>query len=61
MNKTINANRKAIAGVLTPLVALVAAKAGLHLPDGAAAGVATALTGAAVWLVPNSYGTGVRT
>jgi hypothetical protein len=59
MNKTINANRKAIAGVLTPIVALVAAKAGLHLPDGAAAGIATALTGAAVWLIPNrTYGTG---
>jgi hypothetical protein len=59
MNKTINANRKAIAGVLTPIVALIAAKAGLHLPDGAAAGLATALTGAAVWLIPNrTYGTG---
>jgi hypothetical protein len=59
VNKTINANRKAIAGVLTPIVALIAAKAGLHLPDGAAAIIATALTGAAVWLVPNrTYGTG---
>jgi hypothetical protein len=59
MNKTINANRKAIAGVLTPIVALILAKAGLHLPDGAAAGVAAALTGAAVWLVRNrTYGTG---
>jgi hypothetical protein len=59
MNKTINANRKAIAGVLTPIVALMLAKAGLHLPDGAAAGIATALTGAAVWAIPNrTYGTG---
>jgi CBS-domain-containing membrane protein len=59
MNKLINENRKAIAAALTPLVALILAKAGLHLPDGAAAGVAAALTGAAVWFVRNrTYGTG---
>lgn len=58
MNKTINANRKAICAVIAPLIAVAAAKAGLHVSDEACAGIAAGLTGVAVWIVPNSYGTG---
>lgn len=58
MNKLINANRKAICAVLAPLIGLIAAKAGLHCPDEACAGIAAGLTGIAVWVVPNTYGTG---
>jgi hypothetical protein len=61
MKDLLNRNRKAIVGLLTPPVAFVAAKAGLHLTDGEAASAAGALTGALVWLIANlrsSYGTG---
>jgi hypothetical protein len=58
MNKLINANRKAICALLTPIVAFAAAKAGLHCSTDACAGIAAGLTSVAVWIVPNSYGTG---
>lgn len=61
MNKTINANRKAICALLTPILALLATKAGLHLSDEACGGIAAGLTTIAVWAIPNTYGKGVST
>lgn len=58
MNDLIKRNAKAITGLLTPIVAFAGAKAGLDLSDEASAGIAAALTSLAVYVVPNSYGTG---
>lgn len=50
---------KAWTAVLTPLVTLLVTTVGLHLDAGAVTAITAALTGVAVFLVPNSYGTGL--
>jgi hypothetical protein len=48
-----NRYRKAIAGLLTPVVIYFAARAGLSLSHDDALYVATAVTGVIVYFVPN--------
>jgi TRAP-type C4-dicarboxylate transport system permease large subunit len=54
MKDLLNRNRKAIVGLLTPAVVFVGAKAGLSLSDEEAGGVASFVTAAVVYYVPNA-------
>jgi hypothetical protein len=52
------ARLKAIAALLTPVVAFAGAKAGLGFSDEVSVSIAGLLAGAIVYIVPNSYGKG---